>query len=136
MQRSTTYTNNRLDEDIKTIQIDAKDKILGRLCTQIADTLRGKNKPNFAPHQMIGEKVIVINAQLVKVTGNKLENKKYYRHSGYLGGIKEESLKNLLARRPEEVIRRAVAGMLPKNRLQDIWLKNLTIYAQNKSGDK
>jgi large subunit ribosomal protein L13 len=108
--------------------IDAKGKILGRLATKIANLLRGKEKPNFVPYRDLGDNVVVINASQIRVTGKKLDQKIYYHHTGYLGGIKQETFKELLARRPEEVIRKAVGGMLPNNRLKKFWLKKLYIY--------
>ncbi|MCK9239779.1 50S ribosomal protein L13 [Desulfocurvus sp.] len=109
--------------------VDAQDKILGRLATQIATRLRGKHKPEYAPHMDTGDFVVVVNAEKIKVTGAKLEQKKYYSHSGYVGGIREIALKDLLAKKPEEVIRKAVRGMLPKNRMGRAMLKKLKIYA-------
>lgn len=127
MHQTTSYTK---DVKPKTITFDVKGRVLGRIATEIANVLRGKNKTDFSYHQIIGDKVIIKNAKYVKVTGQKMTDKKYYRHSGYLGGLKEESLKDLLKRRPKEVIRRAVTGMLPKNRLQSKWLNNLIIYEE------
>ncbi|GAC1486033.1 MAG: 50S ribosomal protein L13 [Candidatus Limnocylindrales bacterium] len=109
--------------------VDADGAILGRLATQIASTLRGKHKPTFAPHLDTGDAVVVINAAKIKVTGNKLKDKAYVRHSGYPGGFKSETLERLLERRPEEVIRRAVRGMLPQNRLGEQMARKLYIYA-------
>jgi len=109
--------------------VDAEGKTLGRLATQIADTLRGKRKPQYTPHVDTGDFVIVVNAEKIQVTGNKREDKKYYRHSGYPGGLKERSLNDMLERKPEEVIRLAVKGMLPRNRLARQQLKKLKVYA-------
>lgn len=109
--------------------VDAGDKRLGRLATRIADTLRGKNKPEYTPNIDTGDFVIVINAERIAVTGNKLEDKKYYRHSGYPGGLGERTLSDMLDRKPEEVIRLAVRGMMPNNRLARAQLKKLKIYA-------
>lgn len=109
--------------------VDADGAILGRLATQIASTLRGKHKPTFAPHLDTGDAVVVINAAKIKVTGKKLHDKAYVRHSGYPGGFKSETLERLLERRPEEVIRRAVRGMLPQNRLGEQMARKLYIYA-------
>jgi large subunit ribosomal protein L13 len=109
--------------------VDAEGKTLGRLATQIADTLRGKRKPQFAPHVDTGDFVVVVNAEKIQVTGNKLEQKKYYRHSGYPGGLKERTLREQLERRPTEVIRIAVKGMLPKNSLARRQITKLKIYA-------
>ena len=109
--------------------VDADGQNLGRLATRIADTLRGKQKPQYTPHVDTGDFVVVVNAEKVVVTGQKLDQKRYYRHSGYPGGIKERSLNDMLERRPEEVIRLAVKGMLPRNRLARQQLGKLKIYA-------
>ena len=109
--------------------VDADGATLGRLATQIASTLRGKHKVTFAPHLDTGDAVVVVNAAKIKVTGNKLKDKAYVRHSGYPGGFKSETLERLLERRPEEVIRRAVRGMLPQNRLGEQMARKLYIYA-------
>ena len=109
--------------------VDAEGKTLGRLATQIADTLRGKRKPQFTPHVDTGDFVVVVNAEKITVTGNKLDQKKYYRHSGYPGGLKERTLREQLERRPTEVLRSAVQGMLPKNRLARQQITKLKIYA-------
>ena len=109
--------------------VDAEGKTLGRLATQIADTLRGKTKPQYTPHVDTGDFVVVVNAEKIAVTGKKLEEKIYYRHSGYPGGLKERTLREQLERRPTEVLRQAVKGMLPKNRLAARQLTKLKIYA-------
>ena len=109
--------------------IDAQDKILGRMAAEIARRLRGKHKPEFAPHIDTGDFIVVVNAKKVKVTGQKLEKKKYYRHTGYPGGLKETTLAKMMESKPEEVIRHAVKGMLPKNRLGRAMLKKLKVYA-------
>jgi large subunit ribosomal protein L13 len=109
--------------------VDAKDKILGRLATQIAMRLRGKHKPIFTPHTDTGDFVVVINADKVVLTGNKWDKKSYYRHSGYTGGLKQISAKRLLEKKPEDILRFAVKGMLPKNSLGRSQLKKLKIYA-------
>ena len=109
--------------------VDAEGKTLGRLATQIAERLRGKNKTQFAPHVDIGDFVVVINAEKIAVTGNKLEQKIYYKHSGYPGGLRERTLKEQLNRQPTEVLRKAVKGMLPRNRLGRAQLTKLKIYA-------
>jgi large subunit ribosomal protein L13 len=109
-------------------EVDAKDQTLGRLATEIATRLTGKHKPMYTSHIDCGDNVVVINAAYIKVTGNKLADKKYYHHSGYPGGIKEISLEAQMAKDPTEVIRHAVAGMLPKNRLTDDRLNRLKIY--------
>jgi large subunit ribosomal protein L13 len=109
--------------------VDAEGQTLGRLATRIADTLRGKNKPQYTPHIDTGDFVVVVNAEKVAVTGKKLDDKIYYRHSGYPGGLRQRTLREQLARRPEEVIRKAVKGMLPRNRLARAQLRKLKIYA-------
>ena len=109
--------------------VDADGLTLGRLATLIADTLRGKRKPQYTPHVDTGDFVVVVNAEKIAVTGNKLDQKKYYRHSGYPGGLKERTLREQLERRPTEVLRKAVKGMLPKNRLAAQQLTKLKIYA-------
>ncbi len=109
--------------------IDAEGKTLGRLATLIATYLLGKHKVRFSAHLDCGDNIVVINAGKVAVTGNKLEDKKYYRHSGYPGGIKETSLAELIARNPALAIEKAVTGMLPKNRLADDRLRRLKVYA-------
>jgi len=109
--------------------VDADGQTLGRLATRIADTLRGKNKPQYTPHVDTGDFVVVVNAEKVAVTGKKLDEKRYYRHSGYPGGIRSRTLREQLERRPEEVLRKAVKGMLPRNRLARQQLTKLKIYA-------
>lgn len=109
--------------------IDAKNKILGRLSTDIAAKLMGKNKPYFSPNLDCGDYVVVINAQDIKVTGNKLNRKTYHRHSGYPGGLKQERLQNLLARSPLKVIEHSVRGMLPKNKLASKRLNRLKVFS-------
>jgi large subunit ribosomal protein L13 len=109
--------------------VDAEGKTLGRLATQIADTLRGKRKPQYTPHVDTGDFVIVVNAEKIRVTGNKLDQKRYYRHSGYPGGLRSRTLREQLDRRPTEVLRVAVKGMLPKNRLARQQITKLKIYA-------
>ena len=109
--------------------VDADGQTLGRLATQIADTLRGKRKPQYTPHVDTGDFVVVVNAEKIAVTGDKLDSKIYYRHSGYPGGLRQRTLREQLERRPEEVIRKAVKGMLPRNRLARAQLTKLKIYA-------
>jgi large subunit ribosomal protein L13 len=109
--------------------VDAEGQILGRLATHIAETLRGKRKPEYTPHCDVGDFVIVVNAEKVAVTGNKREAKRYWRHSGYPGGIRSRTLDDMLERRPEEVIRMAVKGMLPRTRLGRAQLRKLKVYA-------
>jgi len=109
--------------------VDADQRTLGRLATEIADLLRGKGKPAYTPHVDTGDFVVVVNAKKVRVTGKKLEQKIYYRHSGYPGGLRERTLAEQIERRPEEVIRKAVKGMLPKNKLASAQLRKLKVYA-------
>jgi large subunit ribosomal protein L13 len=109
--------------------VDAADQTLGRLATRIATLLEGTHKPTYSPHLDVGDHVVVLNAGRVKVTGDKLAQKRYYRHSNYPGGLKEESLATLLERKPELVIERAVKGMLPQNRLGRAMFKKLKVYS-------
>jgi large subunit ribosomal protein L13 len=109
--------------------VDASDQTLGRLATRIATLLEGKHKPIYSPHLDTGDHVVVVNAERVRVTGNKLLQKRYYRHSNYPGGLKEESLEALLERKPELVIERAVKGMLPQNRLGRAMYRKLKVYS-------
>ncbi len=109
--------------------VDAKDLILGRLAAQLAHRLRGKHKAVFAPHMDNGDCIIVLNCDKIKVSGKKLSQKKYYRHSGYVGGLKEISLEKLLVKKPTDALMLAVRGMLPKNRLGRSMLKKLKLYA-------
>jgi large subunit ribosomal protein L13 len=124
-----TYVATPTTRERNWLVIDATGKTLGRLATQIADALRGKRKPDYTPHVDVGDFVIVVNAEKISVSGNKREEKRYYRHSGYPGGLRSRTLEEMLARRPEEVIRRAVKGMLPRNRLGRAQLRKLKVYA-------
>jgi large subunit ribosomal protein L13 len=124
-----TYVATPADRERNWVVVDAAGKTLGRLATQIADVLRGKRKPQYTPHVDVGDFVVVVNAEKITVTGNKLADKRYYRHSGYPGGLRSRTLEEMLARRPEEVIRKAVKGMLPRNRLARKQLTKLKIYA-------
>ena len=124
-----TYVANANDRERNWLVVDATGQTLGRLATQIADALRGKRKPTYTPHVDTGDFVVVVNAEKISVTGNKRADKKYYRHSGYPGGLKERTLGDMLERKPEEVIRLAVKGMLPRNRLARQQLKKLKVYA-------
>ena len=118
-------------EDIKRqwFIVDAEGQILGRFASMLAYRLRGKHKPEFAPHMDNGDFIVVLNCDKIKVTGNKLTQKKYYRHSGYVGGIKETSLETVLATKPSQALIHAVKGMLPRNRLGRAMLKKLKVYA-------
>ena len=109
--------------------IDAEGKTLGRLATQLAHRLKGKHKADYSPHVDMGDHLVVVNAEKIRVTGDKLAQKTYWRHSGYPGGIKSRTLAEMLERKPEEVIRKAVKGMLPRNRLARQQLTKLKVYA-------
>jgi large subunit ribosomal protein L13 len=124
-----TYVATPNTRERNWLVVDASGKTLGRLATQIAQTLRGKRKPEYTPHIDVGDFVIVVNAEKIAVTGRKLEQKRYYRHSGYPGGIRSRTLSEMLDRRPEEVIRKAVRGMLPRTRLGRAQLTKLKVYA-------
>jgi len=124
-----TQSFRKEDTQHKWVIVDATDKILGRLASKIADKLRGKDKPIFTPHVDCGDFVVVVNAEKIKVTGNKFEDKKYYTHSLYPGGLKTKTFKDMNATKPEKVIELAVKGMLPKNKLSNQIIKKLKIYA-------
>jgi large subunit ribosomal protein L13 len=124
-----TYVATPTDRQRNWLLVDANGQTLGRLSTQIADALRGKRKPEYTPHIDTGDFVVVVNAEKISVTGNKRHDKRYYRHSGYPGGLRFRTLEEMLERRPEEVIRHAVKGMLPRNRLGRKQLTKLKIYA-------
>ena len=124
-----TYVATPATRERNWLVVDASGQTLGRLATQIADALRGKRKPEYTPHVDTGDFVIVVNAEKVSVTGKKREEKLYYRHSGYPGGLRSRTLGDLLERKPEEVIRLAVRGMLPRTRLGRAQLRKLKIYA-------
>ena len=109
--------------------VDGTDKVLGRLASEVARRLRGKHKAIYTPHVDTGDFIVVVNAAKVLTTGRKLDQKKYYRHSWWIGGLKETTLRDMLAKKPEDVIRKAVRGMLPKNRLGRAMLKKLKVYA-------
>jgi large subunit ribosomal protein L13 len=124
-----TFVATPANRERNWLVVDATGKTLGRLATQIADALRGKTKPEFTPHCDVGDFVIVVNAETVTVTGNKREAKRYYRHSGYPGGLRSRTFEEMQARRPEEIIRLAVKGMIPRSRLGRQQLRKLKIYA-------
>jgi len=127
--RKYTYSAKQSDNQGKWLVVDAQNAVLGRLASEIAARLRGKHNPLFTPHVDCGDFVIVINADKVKLTGRKMQQKMYYRHSGYIGGLKEINAEKLLQKKPEDVIRNAVKGMLPKNRLGRKMYKKLKVYA-------
>ena len=116
--------------------VNAEDKVLGRLASKVATILRGKHKPIYVPHADVGDHVIVINAAKVRLTGKKLEQKVYYHYSGYPGGLKETLLSDLMEKHPEEVIKRAVKGMLPKNKLGRKMLTKLKVYSDKEHGQE
>lgn len=124
-----TFIPNQAAVERKWYVVDAEGKTLGRLASEVAKVLRGKNKPIFTPHLDVGDYVIVVNAEKVKVTGKKLDQKIYYHHSDYVGGMKETGLKEMLAKKPERVIELAVKGMLPKGPLGRQMYKKLFVYA-------
>lgn len=124
-----TYSAKRSDNKENWCVIDARGKVLGRLASQVAYRIRGKNNPLFTPHVDTGDWVIVINADKIHMTGDKVDEKKYYRHSGYIGGLRTETAKELLEKKPEEIIKIAVRGMLPKNRLGRKLNRKLFVYA-------
>lgn len=129
MNPKTTVAAKASDFERQWYVIDAEDQILGRLATKIADILRGKNKVNFSPHVDCGDYVIVVNADKVKLTGNKLDQKMYTTHSGYLGGLKETPYRRVMEKHPERAIEHAVKGMLPKNKLQKKFMNKLKVYS-------
>ncbi|MCP4127593.1 MAG: 50S ribosomal protein L13 [Gammaproteobacteria bacterium] len=114
--------------------VDATDKTLGRLSSEIARRLRGKHKPEYTPHVDTGDYIVVINAEKIRVTGNKLADKMYYHHTGYIGNLKSISLGKLLEKAPEQVIEKAVKGMMPKNILGRAMFKKLRVYAGTEHG--
>lgn len=124
-----TYFAKHSDIQIKWWVVDANGAILGRLASMIASRLRGKHNPLFTPHIDTGDHVIVINAEKIALTGKKLEKKQYYRHSGYIGGLKSITARKLLEKKPEDLVRFAVKGMLPKNRLGRSLFKKLKVYS-------
>ena len=124
-----TYVATPATRERNWLVVDATGKTLGRLATQLADALRGKRKPEYTPHCDVGDFVIVVNAEKVAVTGNKRQEKRYYRHSGFPGGLRSRTFEEMIERRPEEVLRLAVKGMLPRTRLGRQQLRKLKIYA-------
>jgi large subunit ribosomal protein L13 len=125
----STYSAKKGEVARNWILVDATDKVLGRLAADVASILRGKTKPEYTPHTDVGDFVVIINAEKVKLTGNKLDQKMYYHHSGYIGGIKGSSAKQILEKKPEEIIKHAVKGMLPKNSLGRSMYKKLKVYS-------
>ena len=128
MMTKTTISAKKETVERDWYVIDATNKVLGRLSTEIADMLRGKKKPCYTPHCDTGDHVVVINAEKVVVTGNKFEDKMYYRHTGYIGNLKSTNSAKLQAKKPESIIEKAVKGMMPKNRLGSAMIKKLHVY--------
>ncbi len=129
MKRMKTYSLKGGDIEKHWHVVDATDQTLGRLATQVAGLLRGKHKPTYSPHLDAGDFVVVVNAEKIRVTGNKMQDKKYYRHTGYMGGLKVTTLGTMLQRRPGRVIELAVRGMLPRNRLGRRVYGHMKVYA-------
>lgn len=127
-----TYSAKQSDIQGKWCVVDAEGLVLGRLASVVAARLRGKHNPLFTPHVDCGDSVVVVNADKIVLTGRKLQQKIYYRHSGYIGGLKEITAEKLLEKRPEDLVRFAVKGMLPKNKLGTVMYKKLKVYAGNK----
>lgn len=127
--RQKVYMAKPMEVERRWLLVDAKGKVVGRLASEIATILMGKNKPTYTPHVDVGDFVVVVNADRVEFTGRKWEQKRYYRHSNYPGGLKFRTAKEMRERKPEEILRHAVRGMLPKNHLGRRMLKKLKIYA-------
>ena len=124
--KTKSYKNTDLEK--KWLLLDASEKTLGRLSAKISSILMGKNKAQYTPHNDLGDYIVVVNAEKVKVTGNKDIQKKYYRHSGYPGGLKSSSFSEIIEKNPEEIILKAVKGMLPKNKLSNSMISKLKVY--------
>ena len=125
--KTKSYKNTDLDK--KWLLLDARDETLGRLSSKIASILMGKNKAQYTPHNDLGDYVVVVNAEKIRVTGNKDIQKKYYKHTGYPGGLKSSTFSEIIEKNPENVILKAVKGMLPKNKLSNSMISKLKIYA-------
>ena len=136
MERMKTYSVKPTDVKKQWLVVDAKGETLGRLASQVAQLLRGKHKTTFVPHLDTGDNVIVVNAAEIKLTGNKLRDKMYAHHTGYMGGIKQISAQDLLAKHPERLFEMAVKGMLPKNKLGRLLYTNLRVYSDDKHGQE
>lgn len=128
MQKTTLVKKEEVQRNW--VLVNVEDKILGRAATQIANILRGKNKPLFTPHEDTGDFVVVINAQKIRLTGNKLQDKIYYKHTGFRGGLKETTAEKMLQKNPALVIEKAVYGMLPGNKMRQHLMKKLKVYAE------
>ena len=129
MKRTKTYSLKKAEIDKVWHVLDAEGQTLGRLSTEVARLLMGKHKPTYAPHLDMGDFVVVINAEKIRVTGKKLDDKIYYRHTGYVGGLKETTLADMLRRKPQQVLEKSVKGMLPRNKLARHQLGHLKVYA-------
>ena len=125
---SKSYMANAQTIERKWFVVDATDLVLGRVSTEVASLLKGKHKPTYTPHVDCGDYIIIVNAQKVNLTGNKLDDKLYYRHSGYPGGLKSRTAKRMLELQPQKVLEKSIRGMLPKNRLGDDMYRNLYVY--------
>lgn len=124
----STFIARKDEAERNWVLVDAKDQVLGRLAADVASILRGKTKPTYTPFIDVGDFVVIVNAEKVRLTGRKMEQKMYYRHSGYMGGLKERTARQVMEKRPEEIIRHAVKGMLPKNSLGRSMFKKLKVY--------
>lgn len=124
----STFIARKDEAERNWVLVDARDQVLGRLAADVASILRGKTKPTYTPFIDVGDFVVIINAEKVKLTGRKMEQKMYYRHSGYMGGLKERTARQVMDKKPEEIIRHAVKGMLPKNSLGRSMFKKLKVY--------
>lgn len=124
----STFIARKDEAERNWVLVDAKDQVLGRLAADVASILRGKTKPTYTPFIDAGDFVVIINAEKIKLTGRKMEQKMYYRHSGYMGGLKERTARQVMEKKPEEIIRHAVKGMLPKNSLGRSMFKKLKVY--------
>ncbi len=124
-----TFSAKNHDIDRNWYLVDARNKTLGRLSTEIATRLRGKHKPIFTPHVDTGDYIVVVNASKIRVTGNKMTDKIYYKHSGYIGNLKSENLETMLEKYPERVLMKSVRGMLPKSKLGNAMIKKLRVFA-------
>ena len=124
-----TFSAKNHDIDRNWYLVDAQNKTLGRLSTEIASRLRGKHKPIYTPHVDTGDYIVVVNASKIRVTGKKMTNKVYYRHTGYIGNLKSENLETMLQKSPEKVLMKSVRGMLPKTKLGSVMIKKLRVFA-------
>jgi large subunit ribosomal protein L13 len=124
----STFIAKKDEAERNWVLVDARDKVLGRLAADVASILRGKTKPSYTPFIDVGDFVVIINAEKVKLTGRKMEQKMYYHHSGYKGGLREQTAKQVMEKKPEEIIKHAVKGMLPKNSLGRSMFKKLKVY--------